>query len=1015
MQLTMAVTLIETLYAPNQRSETILHAQQQLQKMQKQDDADRLAHELLQSGDVNVQFFGALTYTVYITTHNVGPPLAELMADEIVDAYRRQVSALAITKLISNLGKIYARTLYSPLDTLFERLAQLALDGPTLLQLGLVACRIIAEELNASEELTKEQNRLVIDTVLDGTTRKALDAAIPLIVQSAGDGTVTGNVKRLWLECLQTWTVYASRVEFDFVFTVDLNEYYGVALHLLATNSDVEALDLISDIYDTNSQLLSHDNKSKLDALIFSDWCTAFISANDLDDVSKLSRFVTLFLDADMINLASRMIDANYDYKFQYLLHLTNQPGSPIIDESFSVDLLDFWILFTESFINDTESIHAILKNDVEKIAILNQKAHDYFLHLSQIYWHKCHMLDDIDGIEDEFYSFRRDIGELFESLFSIARDSIFSDLTRSVIGNLSDSGTSINNEKAKDVEASFYLLTSISSIFGESSVTPQFLGGLDALFRCKFLESILQLSSTTGVSKEMYHHLIRITIKFLSEINWFYGNEAGKPYINGVLIFLFQNLNSRAYQEPSSRAILLITDSCRDKLSGLLDDFEAAANSMIVNKFEVEISVRAGIIRSYANILQTINNTELQAHKISNLLDVIYYESVTAFQSIEMNLSNPEVLENINSFLVSMISSLVGLAKGLQIPEDWEDYYDRNGKVVRDVYNYWQYEDIKHFQVHEKCLKLVSLFSFPRENLTNSMSLKNLDPLMLEQVFLFFKSGLSEPFPGPFVIDYNLIIEYILKCCRYCQTVDFSTSVEPPMIKIIELYGLVIGSNHTLITISKITDLKLGTADLQMDLVLNEIFFKQIDIIISEPDIMQAVFNLLAGILAKYPSNLIQNEHMIRIIEIGIQQLYENAQQRFVVMALSKLWSNLIYLRKGKQKDVENIQRILIEENVGAVLVYALMKGFIVTSRSNVEFYSDIIRALTAKYSKYLSGWIMDSFAKINNESEKQVAKENEVKTFTKKLIVTRGSRAANRVVQEFWYTATGMVDYGI
>lgn len=131
--------------------------------------------------------------------------------------------------------------------------------------------------------------------------------------------------------------------------------------------------------------------------------------------------------------------------------------------------------------------------------------------------------------------------------------------------------------------------------------------------------------------------------------------------------------------------------------------------------------------------------------------------------------------------------------------------------------------------------------------------------------------------------------------------------------------------------------------------------------------------------------------------------------------MALSKLWSNLIYLRKGKLEDVENVQRILIGENVGAVLVYALMRGFMITSRSNVEFYSDIIRALTAKYSKYLSGWIMDSFAKINNESEKQVAKENEVKTFTKKLIVTRGSRAANRVVQEFWYTATGMVDYGI
>lgn len=1009
-QLEDVVALIHTLYAPNQTGSVILHAQQQLQTMQKREDADRLAHELLQSSDQNVQFFGALTYTVYITTHNVGPPLAELMADEIVDAYRRNLSPLAITKLISNLGKIYARTLYSPLDALFDKLALLALDQTTLLQLGLLSCKIIAEELNRSEDLTKEQNREIIDSMLDGTTRRALDASIPLISQNGND-----SVKQLWFECLQAWMVYASRVEFDFAVTIDLNDYFSIALDLLATYSDIDALNLFSDIYDTNSALLSHDNKKKLDALIFSEWSTKFIASKDADDLSKLSRFITLFLDSDMISLATKMLDSNCDYKFQYLLYLTNQPGSPIVEESFSVDLLDFWILFTESFINDTDSIHAILENDEKKISALNKKAHDYFLSLSQIYWNKCHLIDDLDEVEDEFYNFRRDIAELFESLFSIARDSIFNDLTHSIISTLNNRSAVINNEQVKDIEASFYLLTAISSMFGERSITAQFLTGLNALFQCNFLESILQLNNIPSVSGKIYRYLVRITIKFLSEINWFYESETGEPYINGVLIFLFQNLNSKSYQESSSKAILLITDSCRDKLSGLLNDFEAAANSMIVNKFEVDINVRAGIIRSYANILQTIQDLSLQAHKISNFLDVIYYESINAYQSIESNISNPEALENIKDFLVSMISSLVGLAKGLQIPEDWEDYYEGNETMIQNVYTYWKFEDSKHYQVHEKCLKLVSLFSFPNEILTESANLRSLDPQMLDQVFLFFKSGLSEPFPGPFVIDYNIIIQYITKCCRYCQTATLSNSAEPPMIKIIELYGLLVGSNHTLMTISKITNLELGITDLQMDLVINEILFKQFDKIINEPDIMQAVFNLFGGILAKYPSNLLSNEQIMKIIAIGIEQLYENAQQRFVVMALSKMWSNLIYLRKGKIGDIEIVHRILIEENVGNVLVYAMMKGFIVTSRSNVEFYSDIIRALTAKYGKYLGGWITNSFAKINSESAKEIVKEEEVKTFIKKLILTRGNRAANRVVQEFWLSVTGMVDYGM
>lgn len=1027
MNLEHIVQLIETLYAPNQSSNTIISCQQQLQQYQKDPNSDQLAHNLLLSEAQNVQFFGALTYTVYFSNHNAQLDLSKftlLLIDEISNAYNRKLSHLVINKLISNLAKVYLKLLsddihLNPLDILIEKIEMSSSNDQqsNILTFALTSCKIFAEELSSSNDLlSKEKHQLVVDTLLNSTTCKILD--------------ITANLqqfKNLWLDCLQSWMIYITKIQFDFEVNVDLNRYLTLTIELLQNGNDLDALNVLSDLYDTNPSLLNHANKCEIDLLLFSNdsWITNFINSNsnDLDNLSKLSRFITLYLDSDMINLASKLIDPNYEIKFNILLYLTNFNGIPILEDPFSVDLLDFWILFTEVFVNDLESIYLLLKNDENQIQLLNSKVHDYFLNLSQIYWSKAHLIDDLEDVEDDFINFRRDIGELFESLYSIARIEIFNNLITSItsIFNSNNNDLSkniiISNNQLKDIEASLYLLTAISSIFTENNILPEFQIGLNSLFEFNFLQNILSISdnNNNNINPLHYKYLIKIAIKFLSEINWFYENSLGVTHLNRVLIFLFQNLNIKNYQESSSRAILSITDSCRDKLSELLNDFEMAANSMIVNKFDVEINVRSRIIRSYANILQTTEDLPLQANKISNFLDVIYNESLNAYQSIDANISNPEILENIDNFLLSMMSSLVGLARGLQLPADWEDYYDENKEKVNMAYNYWKFgNNNDSFRVHEKCLKLIQLFAFPKEVSNNA---ENLDSQILEQIFLFFKSGLSEPFPGPFVIEENLIIQFLKQCCQYSQLVDFSKRLEHPMVKVIELYGLVVSSNHTSLTISKMTHLDLGISDLQMDIMIDEILFNQFDKVINDSDILHALFNLFAGIFAKYPHDLLQNMKIRKILEISIEQLYLNSQQRFVVMSLGKLWSNLIYLRKGQLEDAKFVNMLLVDEHFGDVLVYALLKGFMNTSRSNIEFYSDIIRALTAKYGKYMSKWIVESFVKINMETNnyEKIIKEDDINAFTKKLILTRGNRAANRVIQDFWFTITGMVDYGM
>lgn len=1004
-------SLIQQLYSPGQHSDQITSIQQQLQTFQKQPDANILANQLLHHDDQNVQYFGALTYTVYINTHELKSDnqIADVIANEIINACNRSLNLLVIKKLLSNLGKIYAKTLYCPLDLILEKVSQSGQNEEFVLEFGLLSSQIIAEELNRSDEsFSKEKHEIIIQSMFKNTSRTVLDTTLNFLNQP--------KVEQLWFSCLQAWSFYVSKAEYDSSVGVDLNEYYDIVIELLSSKNDSNSLALLIDIYDTNPALLNYSNKMKLDNLIFSDWCTKFIQffADDKDEISKLSKFLALFLDSDMIYLASKMIDPSFDDKFQYLLYLTSQPGCPITDESFSVDLLDFWISFTEAVVNDTESIHLLLKNDQTKINALNDKTYDYFLNLSQIYWQKCHIIENITDYEDEFISFRRDIGELFESLYSILKSNIFKNLTTSII-------TSISNEQPcsetqlKDIETSLYLLTCISSIFTENNLSAVLINELNLLFNSQLINMAITISNSDTSFTTQY--FTKILIRFLSEITWFYQNPSGEPFINGVLIFLFNQLNNKSYQEQSSKAILLITDLCRGKLMEVLNDFEAAANSMIVSRYEVPTTVRSRIIRSYASILETVTEFDLKAEKISNFLQVIYVESLNAFNSININLKDDEILKKIDEFLLSLVSSLVGLSKGLQIPEDWEDYYDGKKDLMNQTYQYWKFEDEKKFKVHEKCLQLVSLYTFPNKFITDLKVNKNLDTKILEQVCLFFKSGLTEPLPGPFVIEYNKILDYIIICSQYCQEMNFQSSNDLPIIHIIELYGILVKSNYTSATIYKLTNLNLSLNDLKIDLIIDEILFKQFDKVITEPDIMSSLFTLFSNILSTYPSVLIQNIRIVDLINVAIEQLFTNSHERFVIISLSKFWTNLLYLRKGKIEDINYVKNILIDQDFGHRLVYALMKGLISTSRSNLEFYTDIIRALTSKYNNNLSNWINSSFKQINldkSRDKKKIIECQDIRIFSKKLILTRGNRAANKIVKDFWFLATGLVDYG-
>ncbi|GMM45082.1 Kap122 protein [Pichia kluyveri] len=1022
------VYLIKELYAPCQTSETILNTQKQLQIVQKQPNSNIVAHQLLQHDETNIQFFGALTYTVYITNNPVTLELANQISEEIVDACRRDLQLLVIQKLLSNMAKIYSKIFYNPLDYILNSLEnRLNFDIDQTLVLALLSSKSIPEELLSSKiSLTTEQVNDIINNIFKITTINILDNSIPHL---KGDDRLT----YLWLNCIESWLPFINYAFFDFHIVIDINNYLSIVIDLLINDLDDTALAILCEIYDTNTKLINEENKLKLDGMIFSNWYREFIERKDIDDVKNLSKLFTLYLELNLLPFAQYMLTPKYALKFKFILSLTNLYETPVLADSFSVSLLDFWIPLTEDVLSQMDSYSS------------NIEIETFFMILADNYWKKSRLIvgdefvDDEDDFFDltnleEFLNYRRDVAELFESLYSINKSVLFGHITSKLITALDTKTEDIEMNCLKNIEASLFCLHSIAFILNENNVTEDFYQSMDKIFSCNLLKRILEVRDFnkleyTRISKkfkyvpfeELFQYLVKMTIKFLSEIKWYYQTNNGKKYIKDILIFLFNFLNVDYYRDVSSKAILQITDSCRYELSELLNDFEASAHTMFSQKYNIDSTIRSRITRSYANILQTVKEPQLQAQKISNFLDLMYNEVQLSYNLINGNINNKEVLENIDNFLLSVISCLVGLAKGLKIPEDWEEYYLNNNRQDEMInnFNYWNNIDKNEFKVHEKCLKLIDLFSFPNEYINDLKVNKLLNSEIMEEIYLFFKAGLTEPLSGPFVIDSNLILTYILKCCKLFQQKLIPKHINPPIIKIIELYGVLIKSNILTSTISKISGLDIKSIDLKVPIVVNEIFLKPIHQVIKENDILTAEYTLFADIISTYPKYLIQDGSIIvKIMSLSIEQFSINCQDRFVIIAMAKFWTNLIYLRKGKLEDIHCIKNILINEKLGISLVYSLIKGFLNTSRSIIEFYSDILRSLINKFSKDLKNWLILTFDSINKErifNGKEKIDEKEIELFIKQLLITRGQRSANEIIKKFWLNATSMVDYGM
>ncbi|CDK27205.1 unnamed protein product [Kuraishia capsulata CBS 1993] len=999
MSVDQIVSLVESLYTAHS-PDAVAELQNRLQILQKSEQGWEIAEMLLAQPSLNCQFIGALTYTVNLNLHSatlasssstityatIMTKLLSHLRDVVREDPNLKSRMLIITKLLANLALIFTRTFQDWKDPLNSVVSYLTNQPETtlnseilqtlhhkLIEILLLFSQITVEDItkkDASDVNRVELHRCIHEGFF-ATTQTIMAFAVERYEEALAS---------TWLDCMSSWIQYISVAQLESTERYDASVMLSNLFKLLVdSKGEARVITVVTDIFDTNPGMMKQELNKTLESLLFGSWGIEYLNTHghDHEAVNMFSRLVIRFLEGNLVSLSASLYDDQSNEKFEFLISLSSFPGTPIIDEMNSVDFVDFWSQMAECFVSDGEYFSLLLKNDESSMARLTDKSIALFSRVAQIYWQKVHIPDDVADFKEEFDSFRRDVADFFETIYSIVEFPLFDNLVKSIIEGLTTSSS------LSDLEASLFLMNAVSANFSEHTISDDVLKSLVMVMDSDLLK-VVQQSISFGQSLQ---YPILTTVQFLASIDYFYRHSVGVPYLSTILNFLFGcMLNSNQYSLVASKAISKICNECRQYLVDFIPYFDDLLTEMISN-YNVEPLIRQRIINSHASIVQSIKDPEIQSHHLKKILTLIRQRSLEAIREFDNPQLPREEREKQLAYLISLLSSVKEIGRGMKLPDDVDQIY--NASEIGVIKEFWERDPMG---IHQIVIDTVGAFALESRMLSKSLRIT-------EEACNILQSGMSESIGGPFVFENNVPLNFIQARCSNKEADPKSFLDTLPLLFSL-LSALFNSAFRTL-------DQKPVEEILQLLLIDNMVIVK------SDPDILQSALSAVTTLVEKRPSLLVHLPLFFdSILPFALDQL--KSKERYVLKATEKFWVRLIALRRGGQQDTISVQRMFLETPLGEVLLLTALENMLESPRSNVDLYIEVIKVIVVKYQRMVKQWMTASFVKIDQlrqERGKQPVPSSAV--FISKVLVTRGMGGCNRVINDLWLQVNGLVDY--
>ncbi|EDO18466.1 hypothetical protein Kpol_1032p60 [Vanderwaltozyma polyspora DSM 70294] len=1054
------VDLIEKLYSPNP-SQEVNQIQQRLQTIQKSHDGFHVANELLKIGSYpsNVNYFGALTLTVQLNTNvNSFETLWKLFRVNLIHlanfcnfyVSNPQVNAQLLTtikKLMSNLSLIYTNineneptasnedqvsSWNNPLNTLlvllsqsnnltneqwqnfedpqlemflknsvnaevqYEQLINFINTNPVYNMILIIFTEIIVEDLTKyqSRKATMTNVYKVLHDHLYITTMALMNYNLTM-TQSRDD--ILYSSINAWISCISVFRNISSHGN------MDLTELFSNLITLMCcssaeTDNFVEAekiLSIFTGVFANDPTLINYELRSEIETIFLgvsrkinadtskNAWMLQYMNhlvTNEMtNELRELAGCIVDFLQINtldvcnklFVNIPSQNINPNYLEEYiKVLLQLTNFPLTPVLQEAFSVRMVDFWMDLSESYSNlapETLSPEA----PERAVGIFQQVVSIYLPKISLLIKQKIIDEDGEDSSLHEFEDFRTATSDMIESLWSVLGND---KLTNVLIEGVSNANTSQNSADIDvfQTEAMSFLLNKllVDMTLSESPWICDIIGSNKMFIQnvIFLFQSGMQSSAQTASSKHLKLDSIRTSSSLLGTLSGYFIQDNSQ--LSSCVESLFQGLqgctvntndNNKELNEKLEtiviRSIHTIFEVCRKELSSYLDHFLSILSSILKSDSNVSNFTREKLIHSVGYLIQarTSNGPQEQGRYILQLV-----ENITELIKSSGNLP----FQQQRDYVHSLLTCISELGSSL-IPSDEEEDIEFL-KRIHEFEEFWRMDPL---QVRNKVTELLDLV------LSDPQYQK--DSRFAEVCCLIMGKALVVN-DGPHFLAYSMteIMEFVMK---HLPNSELSTSLP----------------YYTYLLERMIVKFKETLTPKDIDFMFERFFLSYYQQSIqNDPDLLQTVINFVNCILDLKPSLIIYTKYWDIFILPEFLKLLPS-REKFTIFATTKFFTKLINNKRYTQEELQKTSQDVI--SLGQDITYQTMYGLFNTQRSDLNCYTDLIRALIAKFPMQTKQWLMTALPTIcdNNPAHEKLIQ---------KLSVTRGNRAASNVLLEWW-----------
>lgn len=987
---------IVLLYSSSNASE-IHELQERLQTYQKSDIGYQLGFKLLENSNRNVKYFGALTITVFLNTHDSSATFGNCF-NEILGVIIKlsttdfTANLFIIKKLLSNLSLLYImnadKAYFDPVLRLLSAISGsrdtaistmiYQLQDEKQLELLLLFLSIIAEDIIKSPTQSAK-----LHTLIHGTVFKYCLVLFEYLYNNLL--SISTRIILLLLDFLSSWVVYVSVAETNSEerYTEDVQvflQYLLKQLNIETNISNMEILNksftLFTEIIDSIPRILSPLRSTIFDILFgdnkFGAFYTKLICTNQefretyTLEIENYVNLVISYLGLNLVLITRNISDVNVLNIIQMTMALSSIPGIPTEDENVSEQLIVFWEDFTEAYIDDQE-VTKTLFTEEQDLAKFITKRNEILLEVSRIFFKKVLYYP---GATKEFRLYRNSVAELFGSLYSLLGVSLYSSICDLIYFNLDQQNKTIDS--FQNLEAGLYLIYKITADiyfhddheednFGKVTLTP--------LINEMFSKDLVQV--VKGAPEVATKQLKITLLNMMSILPFFYKNEIGSQHLPATFDFLFDIILNGGNENISLMASRTVYKICQDsegKLIPFLPNLELILLEMLKNP-NFDDTIRERMTFSYISIARATKNPVDWGNRLHAVLMEI--------ESCYSNLN-----EELEGYAISLISCISEMSNASLLPEDIEDYFTLDQLNVHKAY--WIEDPL---EIRNKVLKNLKLFSLETDMLSKNS-------IVTEKCCNVLKYGFREEIPGPFTFSVDIVFEYLVAKVRNCNAQSI------PII-------------HGLLESIIITSFKTVSQD-AIEILVHGIFIEIYTTIVSDVDLVKSSLDLFTTMLEKRPSLLLQTPFFNdTIIPFAIQPLY--LHEIFVVKSVIKFWNTTITLKKGSSSEHQQIKDIMNStiqnSTIGVLLIEALLSGFVLAPRSAVEYYFPLFRTLVAKMPLEVKNWISHVLLSILIGKAPLDSKDSE--TFLNKLLLTRGQRQANDVLRDYWLQVNKLTNF--